>query len=294
MSIWLVLQGMRPRQWAKNVFVFAPLLFALRLTDGHSVLGSLVAVALFCLASGAVYLVNDIVDREADRAHPEKRHRPIASGRLAVPLAGGAAVVAVVFAVGLAAAWQVYLAAVIAAFFLLNLAYSFWLKRIPIVDVLVISAGFILRVVGGALAIEVPISLWILVCTFLLSLYLGLGKRLHELIGLGESNRTTRAALRGYRIRPTRLLFRTVGLLAVVAFACYTLSPRAAENFGTIGLIFTVPFVVLGLWRFALLAEAGHRSSSPTEALLSDPPVLVSALLWGVSATAIIYLPRLL
>ncbi len=294
MILGVVIEGMRPRQWAKNVFVLAPVLFALKLSDIHSILGALVAAALFCMAAGAVYLVNDIVDREADKHHPEKCNRPVASGRLPVAAAWFAAALLVLSAVSLACWWRAQLAVVIATFFAINLAYSFRLKRVPGFDVVLISFGFILRVVGGALAIEVPISWWILICTFLLSLYLGLGKRLHELLLLGERGIQARAALKGYRLGPTSLLFRLTGGAAAMVFALYTLSPRAAENFGTRGLILTVPFVVAGLWRFARLTRNSARATSPTEALLSDWPVLLSAALWGIAATAIIYLPRAL
>jgi 4-hydroxybenzoate polyprenyltransferase len=294
MSAWVVVEGMRPRQWAKNIFVLAPLLFALRLSDSQSIVGAVLAAVLFCMTSGAVYLVNDIVDREADRRHPEKCRRPIASGRLPVTVARFAALILVAGAIALASWWRMELAAVIGAFFAMNLAYSFGLKKVPIFDVILIGSGFIMRVVGGALAISVPISWWILICTFLLSLYLGLGKRLHELILLGDKGLRTRAALRGYRIGPTRILFGLTGGAAALSFALYTLSPRAAENFGTRSLVFTVPFVVVGLWRFSRLTQEAGRAKSPTEALLSDWPVIISAVLWGITATAIIYLPRVL
>lgn len=294
MMPWVIIEGMRPRQWVKNIFVLAPLLFALKLWDGQSILGAFLAAALFCMAAGAVYLVNDIVDREADRHHPEKRRRPLASGRLPVTIAWVSATFLVAIAVSLATWWSAQLGLVIATFFVVNLAYSFWLKKVPGADVLMISFGFILRVVGGALAIAVPISWWILVCTFLLSLYLGLGKRLHELVLLGDKGVQTRAALRGYRLGPTRHLFKATGIAATLAFALYTLSSHAAENFGTRGLFLTVPLVITGLWRFSRLTEEAQRATSPTEALLSDWPIIVSAVLWGAAATAIIYLPRAL
>jgi decaprenyl-phosphate phosphoribosyltransferase len=289
-----IFRGMRPRQWTKNVFVLAPLLFAMRLTDLRSLAEALTAFVVFCMVAGAVYLVNDIVDREADRNHPEKRNRPIASGALAVETAWVAACALVVAAVGGAALWRPAVALVVALFFLANLAYSFRLKRIPVADVLIISFGFILRVVGGGLAIDVPISLWILLCTFMLSLYLGVGKRLHERVLLGDEGVKARPALRGYRLDTTRRLFRLAGLGAAGAFAAYTLSERAVVNFGTRGLIYTLPLVLVGLWRFDRLAENGNRPTPPTEALLTDPVVVVSAVLWGIAATCIIYFPGVL
>ncbi|MBM4356153.1 MAG: decaprenyl-phosphate phosphoribosyltransferase, partial [Deltaproteobacteria bacterium] len=269
--VLLVLEGMRPKQWAKNVFVLAPLLFALRAGDAASALRAGVAFVLFCVASGVVYLLNDVADREADAHHPRKRLRPVASGslpvRVAVCSAAGLGLLSLVAGVLMADEFGLTLSGYLA----LNLFYSFRGKQVPIADVLCISLGFVLRVVGGAVAIPVPISFWILLCTFLLSLYLGLGKRLHEVLLMGEDASRTRSVLRLYGLGPTRRAFQLTGIASGVAFLAYTLSERAFVNFGTRALVFTVPLVLAGLARFHFLAHDTGRKSSPTDSLLSDP-----------------------
>jgi len=285
----LLLLSMRPRQWAKNVFVLAPLLFALRLDRPGDVLRALAAVLLFCLVAGPVYVLNDIVDRQADAHHPEKRHRPIASGALSPSFAGFLAGTLAASSLCLAAAWNLSLAGILALYLASNLVYSFFGKRVPVLDVLMIAFGFILRVVGGAFSIQVPVSAWILSCTFLLAVYLGLGKRLHEMAVVGDGNGRTRLVLSRYNARLTRILFALSGVASLAAFTLYTLSERAQLNFGTRSLVFTAPFVAVGLARFALLARDSKRNSSPTESLLTDPIVLVTALTWAASAVGIIY-----
>lgn len=288
----LVLSTMRPKQWVKNLFTFAPLLFALKLGNWFAALHTTAVFALFCLASGTVYLLNDVLDRDADAQHPHKKLRPIASGRLPVSTALGTAIVFAVTAIGIAFAWDLHVGLVVFGFLALNCFYSLKGKRIPIVDVLLISCGFILRVVAGAVAIPVPISLWILVCTFFLSVYLGLGKRLHELLSAGLDAGKTRAVLKRYSRKWTAMAFHIMGALAVVSFTAYTLSEKALTSFGTSHLVFTVPLVILGLFRFSVLARDTGRSSPPTEALLTDAVALASAVAWTAAAVSIIYLPR--
>ncbi len=287
-----ILASMRPRQWVKNVFVLAPLLFASKLGEGSAVLCGLTAFALFCMAAGAVYLLNDIVDRDADAQHPHKKKRPIASGALAVPTALTAVIALSVAAVGAGLVWKPTVGGIVALFLVLNVSYSLKGKQVPVLDVLMISFGFILRVVGGAYAIPVPVSFWILLCTFLLSVYLGLGKRLHELVTLKEGAPLTRPVLKLYNQRVTFAGFCAAGAAAAAAFGAYTLSDRAVANFNTTNLVYTVPLVVLGIARFAMLARDRRRTRPPTESLLSDPLTLGTALVWGVAAMLIIYAPR--
>jgi len=286
---FLVLQGMRPRQWAKNVFVLAPLLFALRAGDAVSVLRALAGFALFCIASGVVYLVNDVADREADAHHPRKRLRPIASGALPMPVATGSAAGLALLSLLAAALLSPAFGLTLCAYLALNLFYSFKGKQVPIVDVICISMGFVLRVVGGGVAIPVPVSFWILACTFLLSLYLGLGKRLHEVLLMGDEAQRTRSVLRLYGPGQTRWAFGLSGLASGVAFLLYTLSDRALVNFGTRGLVLTVPLVLAGLARFYGLARDTRRKTPPTDSLLSDPGILATALAWGAMAVGILY-----
>ncbi len=285
-----ILKSMRPRQWAKNVFVLAPLLFALEAGHLGSLISALIATFMFCMVSGTVYLLNDIVDRESDAEHPDKQHRPIASGALPVPVAMRATAIVLVATHAVALFWNPMFALTLASFFALNVAYSFWVKHLPILDVLFIAGGFLLRVVGGAVAIDVPFSLWILACTFLLSMYLGLGKRLHELRFMGDRSQRTRQVLRRYDLRWATPVFLMVGLLTVVSFGLYTVSSKALLSFGTRNLLWGVPLVAVGLARFAILSFDSKRPRSPTDALLSDPWILISALLWAIVAVMVLYL----
>ena len=287
-----ILTGMRPRQWAKNLFVFAPLVFALRLADVRDCSVALLTFFCFCLASGATYLLNDILDRDSDALHPVKRLRPIASGALSIKAASTASGVAAVGAMigGFVINWQC--GVLLAVYLVMNLVYSFWGKRVPVVDLLFISSGFLLRVSTGALAIAVPISSWILICTFLVSLYLGFGKRYHELLTLGREADRTRPVLRAYNVAHTRLAVGFLGLACCAAFVAYTLSAHAQLNFGTVNLIFTAPLAGIGLYGYARLAADPSRQSSPTDALLSDPLVLASGTLWFVATILILYWAR--
>ena len=291
-TLYLILASMRPRQWVKNVFVLAPLLFASKLGEWAAVWSGLVAFVLFCLAAGAVYLLNDVLDREADAQHPHKKLRPSPSGALGVSAALTGAVALSALSVGTGLLWKPAVGGIIAVFLVLNVAYSLKGKQIPVVDVLMISFGFILRVVGGAHAIPVPVSVWILLCTFLLSVYLGLGKRLHELVTLEAGAPVTRPVLKRYDRRVTYAGFCAAGAAAVAAFGAYTLSARAVSNFGTTNLVFTVPLAALGIARFAMLARDRRRATPPTESLLSDPLTLGTAVAWGLAAILIIYAPR--
>lgn len=289
MNLAAFLSSMRPKQWVKNSFVLAPLLFALRLNNPRDVLTALIAVVLFCLVAGPVYVFNDIIDREADSHHPVKRNRPIASGALAPAFAAGLAFSLAVVAIAVAAVWKITFGGVLLLFLASNLIYSLFAKRIPLLDVFMIAFGFILRVVGGAYAIEVPVSSWILLCTFLLAVYLGLGKRLHEIAVVGDSKPVTRRVLSRYNAGLTRILFAISGFASLAAFTMYTLSDRALANFGTHNLVFTTPLVAIGLARFYMLARDTRRHSPPTESILTDPIVLFTTFFWGAGAIVIIY-----
>jgi len=278
---------MRPRQWVKNVFVAAPLVFARHLTDPMYVLRSCLAVLAFCALSGAVYAFNDVHDCEADRLHPTKRLRPIARGDLSER---AALISAGLLAVGalagcLVLGWE--LATIAALYLVENLAYSLGLKKIAFVDVALIASGFLLRVLAGATAIAVPASRWLLLCTALIALFLGLGKRAHELTWATNHRRahTTRAALAGYRIEVVRATMLALAPITCGAFVAYTLSPRTVEFFGTTRLVYVAPFVALGLVRFLLLAVWRPSDAPPTDAMLRDPWFLLN--LGGATATTL-------
>lgn len=267
-----LIRTIRPRQWVKNVFVGAPLVFSRELSSLPALGRAAIAVLAFCALSGAVYAFNDVLDVEADRAHPTKCKRPIAAGHLSergaiiwsIVLAGGALTAC------LALRWQ--LAAFAGAYLIQNLAYSLGLKRIAFLDVGMISLGFLLRVLAGAAAINVPPSRWLLLCTALLALFLGLGKRGHELLWAMRNDRvtTTRAALAGYRIEVVRVAMIGLAIVTSAAFITYTLWPHTIAFFGTDHLVFVAPFVVLGIVRFLILALWTTSAESPTEAMLSD------------------------
>jgi 4-hydroxybenzoate polyprenyltransferase len=279
-----LIRTLRPHQWIKNIFVAAALVFAQRLREPHDVARTALAVLAFCLLSGAVYAFNDVRDVEQDRLHPTKRHRPIASGALSERAAMiWAGVLATASLAGcLVLSWK--LAAFAALYLVQNVLYSIKLKHVAFLDVALIASGFELRVLAGAAAIAVPASRWVLLCTGLLALFFGLGKRAHELAWAERTGKTTstRAALSGYRMQVVRVLMLVLGILTCAAYAGYTLSPRTAQMFGTERLVYTVPFVALGVLRFLFLALWYPKDDPPTEAMLRDKWMLLDL----VAATA--------
>ena len=277
----------RPRQWVKNLFVLAPLVFAKKAMDLDAAAAAFWAAALYCLASSSVYLFNDLRDVEQDRRHPEKRHRPIAAGRLGEGAARVAALVLAVGAVAGAVPLGLPLAGLLALYLLLNVAYTVRIKHVPYLDVLFIALGFLLRVIGGGVAIPVEVSGWILLVTLFIAIHLGLGKRLHELAVLPDNG--GRRVLRHYSARTARGLFRLSGALAVGAFVLYTLSPRAVENFGSIDLVWTAPLVALGQLRFDAIARSTDPRS-PTDAMLSDRLFLAVCAAWFLAVVLLVYL----
>lgn len=283
-----LLRTMRPHQWVKNLFVLAPLLFAKELFDAPMLLRSLAAFLAFCMAAGTVYILNDLVDVDADRLHPLKRHRPIASGLVPIPVAKRAAGGLVVTALGGAVLLEPLFAACTAAYLVLNLLYSLRLKRIAYVDVLCIAGGFELRVLGGAFAAEVPASAYLLIVTFLLAAFLGLGKRMHELTQ-GEQGRKQRASLRAYRKGPLTALLYTFAAGTVGTYAVYTLDPNTRAFFGTNYLVFTTAFTLFGVLRFLALVRHRPHAESPTEEMLRDTPFLANIGMWTVAVFVLIY-----
>lgn len=282
-----LIKTLRPRQWVKNLFVAAPLFFALRLLDPASVLRTAAAVALFSLISGCVYVLNDIVDVEADRAHPQKRNRPIAAGALPLGVARSFLIACVPACVALAFVLDVSYAAVLTTYFVLNVAYSLHLKQIAYLDVLSIALFFILRVLAGAFAISVEASPWILGCTFLLALFLGFGKRAHELQFAEDAG--SRAVLARYSPGGLRWILHVLAVCVVVAYVLYTRSPHTVSTFGTDSLVWTVPFSVVGILRFIHLATNRHDAESPTEEMLKDALFMANFAAWLLVTGAILY-----
>jgi 4-hydroxybenzoate polyprenyltransferase len=287
----LLLVSLRPEQWTKNLLVFAGLLFGGRLVDPGSIAFATATFAIFCALSGSVYLFNDIIDREADRAHPLKCSRPIATGELpvrtAVMTAGFLGAAAIQGAVLMAPA----LAAVAGAYLILLFAYTTLLKHIVIVDVLTIAAGFVLRAVAGAVAVSVPISQWLLVCTTLLALFLALSKRRHELTLLADAATDHRRILTEYSPYLLDQMVSVVTASTLVAYAFYATSPETAERLGTDRLGLTIPFVLYGIFRYLYLVHQKRGGGSPSTLLLTDRPLLACVALWVLSVILILYTP---
>jgi 4-hydroxybenzoate polyprenyltransferase len=275
-----ILISMRPAHWVKNLIVFAALIFAEVYMIPGKIWLAFAAFIAFCLGSSAVYLANDIFDRESDRKHPVKSTRPVASGRLGIPAAGAASLLLFVAAVIIAALINGLTLLAVIAYLVLNLAYSAYLKHVVIIDVMSIAAGFVLRAVAGGFAIDVPISAWLLVCTTLLALFLGFGKRRHELALLNEGATEHRRALENYSIPFLDQMISVVTASTVVAYAFYTLSPEVAEHFGTGWLSLTIPFVLYGIFRYLFLIFHKEMGGNPTRLMLTDPPLLLCILLW--------------
>jgi 4-hydroxybenzoate polyprenyltransferase len=286
-----VLVSLRPRQWVKNLFVFAAVIFGQKLAT-PAVGPAVVAFAVFCALSGAMYLFNDVADREKDRRHPQKRQRPVASGRLSTStaMAVGAVLVAAGLVVGAALSVTFLIAAL--AYVLLLSAYSLWLKHLVIVDVLVVASGFVLRAVAGAVAIEVEISGWLLICTVLIALFLALGKRRHEYLALDGEAAAHRPILAEYSAGLLDQMIAVVTASTVTAYALYTMSPETVAKFHTHLLPLTLPFVLYGIFRYLYLLYRRQLGGNPSELFLNDRALLVNTLAWIVAVLVIIYGPR--
>ncbi len=285
---------LRPHQWTKNTVLFAGLIFAGGLGDRGLVTLAVSGAVIFCLLSGAVYILNDIVDIEKDRRHPEKKLRPLASGMLPVGLA---AVAAVVFA-GVAVFWSYSIYPTFGhtsvGFLALNVLYSLVLRRMVILDVVAIAVGFVLRAVASVEVLRgaapgTELSPWLLVCTFFLALFLGLGKRRAEVLTLGGGAGGHRASLEHYPPDFVNALIGIVTASTIVSYAIYTIWPGTVEKVGSAGLVYTVPFVVYGLFRYLYLVFAGGSGGKPSRVLVTDVPLVVNILLWVAVVVWVLY-----
>jgi len=282
-------RSLRPHQWVKNVLLFAALVFARRLGDPDAVLHAVAGFALFCLLSSGVYLLNDVIDREHDRLHPRKRHRPIASGLVPAPVALAAA--AVLFAVGLAGASRLSTGFLVVAVLYVgaSLAYCLGIKRLVILDVMVLASGYPLRAVAGAEAIGVSFSNWLLLCTSLLALFLGFCKRRQELTSLGDDASGHRAVLAAYSVPFLDQMIAVVTASTVVAYTFYAFSPEVAAKLGTDKLGFTIPFVIYGIFRYFYLVHMRGEGGRPARDLVRDVPLLVNSVLYGLTVLLVLY-----
>ena len=287
----LIASSLRPGQWTKNLLLFAGLIFGGRLLDPQAVAAAASAFAIFCALSSAGYLFNDVWDREADRRHPLKQARPVAAGELApstaLAAAGGLAAAGLTAAALLAPA----LAVVAAAYVLLLLLYSVFLKNIVIIDVLTIAGGFVLRAIAGAVAVAVPFSAWLLVCTTLLALFLGLSKRRHELVLLGDAAVDHRRILDEYSPYLLDQMIAVVTASTLIAYTFYAISAETAARLGTPRLGLTIPFVLYGIFRYLYLVHRKSGGGSPAAMLVTDRPLLACVALWTLCVIVILYSP---
>jgi 4-hydroxybenzoate polyprenyltransferase len=282
--------SLRPQQWVKNGFVFAALIFSRSITDWHRNARVAAGAILFCLISSAVYLLNDILDAPEDRKHPLKRMRPLASGRLGVGTASLAATILAFLSLGSAWVLDHTFFITVAAYGLINVLYSWALKRVVLLDVFVVSAGFVLRVIGGGVVIHVEISPWLVVCTTLLALFLALSKRRHELVVLGRDAGNHRAILSRYSPYFLDQLIGIVTASTVMSYALYTLSNDVQVKFPGKRLEFTIPFVLFGIFRYLYLVHQSEEGGNPTRLLFTDLVLLSVVLFWAASVIFIIYL----
>ena len=284
-----LLKTMRPLQWTKNLLVFAGLVFAGKATDPDLVFLAVIAFIAFCLVSSAVYFLNDIVDSPRDRLHPVKKDRPIAAGRLGLGAASGACVVLGIAGLIFGAMLPYPAMAVVYIYFFLNLLYSMWLKKVVIIDLMTVAAGFVLRVVVGTLAIGVETSHWLLICTFLLSLFLGFGKRRNELTLLDSGATGHRGVLAHYSPVFLDQMIAVVTPSTLVCYILYTVSPETVYKFGSHNLLYTVPFVIYGIFRYLYLIHERRQGGDPTSLVARDPWLMGSVVCWVVAVWLVIY-----
>ena len=285
-----LIRTMRPKQWAKNGFVYAGILFDQQMLEAEPFARVTLAFVLLCLSASAIYVINDLVDIERDRLHPRKRERPLPSGQLPVPWAVGAAIVLPLLALSIALLVSPPLALVLLAYLALHIAYSFWLKNIVLIDVFAIAAGFILRVVAGIVVIDVThFSPWLYLCAGLLALFLAVGKRRQELLLLADDASDHRAAYKSYNMALLDDMLRMVTTGSVITYMLYTIEAQTIRS-NEYKMLLTIPFVVYGIFRYLYLIHVEGEGSAPDELLFKDWPLLLSVVAWVASVGVIRYL----
>ncbi len=285
-----IFRSLRPEQWTKNAFVLIPLVFAKKLLLFPSVLEGLMAVLVFCLLAGATYLVNDLIDFKSDQRHPLKKHRPLASGGISTRTAKWTATLLL----GLSLTWGSFLSRgflfVMVIYLAVQILYNLKLKEVPILDIFCVSAGFFLRVIGGGVAVNVTISNWLIICTISIAMFLTLGKRRSELTLLGSEKACLHRKVFAY-YSPHFLdqMICIVTAVTLMSYMLYCISPQTIAKFQTEHLIYTFPFVLYGVFRYLYLIFQRHQGDSPGKVLISDRPLLLSVILWGICCILIIY-----
>lgn len=284
------IKAIRPRQWTKNLILFAGIMFAHRFFEIQAVVKSVLAFVSFCLLSSAVYLINDIKDVESDKIHPVKKFRPIASGNITIHSAWTYAVILTItgLVVSFAGVNRQFFNLAL-SYFAVMVLYSYKLKHVVIVDLMIIAGGFVLRAVAGAVAVEASISSWLLICTSGLALFLIIAKRRHEVVLLGENASGHRKILEEYSRKFLDQMIAIVTALTLISYMFYTVDPVTIEKFHTHNLVLTAPFVLYGIFRYLYLIYQRNMGGRPEEALLNDPPLVAAIALWGITAVLIIY-----
>ncbi len=280
---------MRFQQWIKNLFIFAALIFSANLFNTQDLLLTIVGFILFSIAVSGVYIFNDIIDLEKDKLHPLKSRRPLPFGKLSVKAASIASIILVLIGLLGAFVLKTEFGVVLSIYVIINVWYSYQLKGIVILDVMTVATGFVLRVIGGAVLIGVPTSEWLIICTVLLSLFLGFSKRRHEILILENLANTHRSVLQHYNPYFLDQMIGIVTATTVMSYALYTISEETIHKFGTKHLIYTVPFVLYGIFRYLYLVHKKEEGGNPTKVALTDLPLLVNIVLWIVTVTIIIY-----
>jgi len=283
------LASMRPGQWLKSIFVLAAPLFGKRLFDGADLQLLALAVGTFCLVSSGVYLLNDVLDRERDREHPEKRNRPIASGTLSVGAALAGAALLAGGGITLGYLTSAGLGQILLLYVVIQVAYCLWLKHVVLVDGFCIASGFVLRVLAGAVVLDLYLSSWLILTTIFLSLFLALCKRRAEVVILEDRGEDHRETLREYLPGFLDQIISVTTASVELCYSLYTLDPRTVAEFGTRNLVFTVPFVIFGIFRYLFLVHLRRGGSSPVKTLLRDPPLMVNGVAWTLFAVGVLY-----
>ena len=284
-----VIVSMRPGQWSKNLFIFAGLIFSGNLFHPEVLIRVGSGFILFSLVASSIYIFNDIMDVEYDRAHPEKKNRPVAAGLLSVPAAhAGAIVFAAAGLIGALTLDRVFFA-ILLSYLIINFAYTIKIKKMVILDIMCISSGFVLRVLAGTELAEVTPSDWLILCTIMLSLFLGFSKRRHELAVTGAKAVSHRKVLGEYSLSFLDQMIAVATACTVMSYALYTVSPQTVYRFGTRNLVFSIPFVIYGIYRYLYLIHQKNMGGNPTRELVRDVPLLINALLWALVVVLIIY-----
>ncbi|MGQ9678297.1 MAG: decaprenyl-phosphate phosphoribosyltransferase [bacterium] len=284
-----IVKSMRPKQWVKNLLVFAALIFSQNLFNLIRLIETFAGFVVFCFISGAVYIINDILDRENDRSHPKKKFRPIASGQLKVGIAAMWATLIVALGIGGGFFLSVRFGLLILGYFILQLAYSLYLKKIVVLDVMVVASGFAIRAISGTFLVQVRISPWLFVCAILLALFLALAKRRHELVFLEGGGISHRSVLGKYSETLLDQMIAVATSSTVIAYCLYTIAPETVQKFQTHNLILTVPFVLYGVYRYLYLVYRKEEGGAPEKVLFTDLPLIIGVVLWLLSVVGILY-----